>query len=105
MMEFTGDVDFDNILNKCVEILKVKGEDYTLGTGRRTHNFHTVAEFTGMTPEQVLGVYLYKHVSSLFSYIKSGGQRESEPIEERLCDIINYCLLCSKLISEKKQSS
>jgi len=102
---FTGDDDFDSLLQKCIEVLRVKGKDYTIGTGDRLHNFKTVGEFTGMTPEQSLGVYLYKHISAIFAYIKKGDQSESEPIEGRVTDVINYMLLFHKMIQERKRGN
>lgn len=101
----TGDDDFDDVLFDCIKILEVKGEDYTIGTGDRLHNFKTVAEFTGLTPEQVLGVYFYKHVSAIFSFIKKGGKSESEPIEGRIADCINYMLLFHKMVRERNRGN
>jgi len=97
--ELTGDKDFDEVLTQCVKILSVKGKDYTIGMSDRLHNFRTCGEFTGLTPEQTLGVYLYKHIAAVFAYIK--GRTESEPIEGRICDIINYMLLFAKMVREK----
>jgi len=98
----TGDEDFDSMLLKCIEVMRVKSVDYTIGTGDKLHNFKTVAAFMNTTPEQVLGVYLYKHISALYAYIKNGGQSESEPIDGRIADIINYMLLFNKMVNEKR---
>lgn len=101
---FTGDKDMDNILQECFKVLVSKGNDYTIGSQDRLHNFRTVAEMTGLSMEKVFSVYFYKHVSSLFSYVKSGGQSESEPIESRIVDCINYLLLFSKIVAEHKSN-
>jgi len=98
----TGDKDFDSMLKQCIACLESKGEDYTMGTNDRLHNFRTVAEFTGLTKEQVLGVYFYKHISAIFAFIKNGGTHESEPISSRIMDAINYLLLFEKMIQENK---
>lgn len=97
---YTGDEEIDHIIGECLRILKVKGDDYTIGTGDRLHNFRTVAEFTGQRMEEVLGVYLYKHIAAVFAYIKSGGQSESEPIAGRISDVIVYMLLFYKMVVE-----
>jgi len=47
------------------EIMKVKGNDYTLENSDRHFNFKLVAQLVGITPEQVLMVYWLKHVLSL----------------------------------------
>lgn len=96
----TGDEDFDDILKQCIEILKVKGDDYTIGNIDRLHNFKTVASFTGLTPPEVLGVYFYKHVAAIFAFIKSSGKKQSEPISGRIADCINYMLLFYKMVKE-----
>jgi hypothetical protein len=99
----TGDLDMDAILLRSLDVLVVKGADYTIGTGDRLHNFKTSGEFNGITPARALNVLLYKHYASVSSYVKSEGQSESEPIEERLVDVINYCLLLGKLVAEAKR--
>lgn len=101
----TGDEDFDSLLRQCVHLLAVKGKDYTIGTEDKLHNFKTVGEFTGMTPEQTLGVYFYKHIAAIFAYIKNSGQSESEPIEGRIADAVNYLLLFNKMVQERKRGS
>jgi len=97
----TGDPDFDRLLERCLEVLKVKGHDYTMGSPDRLANFREAGRFLDEDPMKVLGVHLYKHVAAVFSYIK--GRTESEPIEERLVDVINYCLLLGRMVAEAKR--
>lgn len=99
----TGDPDFDMCLEACFEILGVKGNDYTVGSKDRLFNFRRVAEFTGLTMEQVWSVYFAKHIFAVFNYVKSGGKSESEPIEGRLNDVINYTLLMYKIVQERER--
>lgn len=99
----TGDTDMDSILLRSLDVLAVKGTDYTVGTGDRLHNFKMAGEFNGITPARALNVYLYKHYTAVANYVKSEGRSESEPIEERLVDVINYCLLLAKLVAEAKR--
>lgn len=105
LRRLTGDKDIDELLDKCIKILETKGDDYTIGTGDRLHNFKTVAEFTGMFPEQALGIYLYKHMSAVYAYIKTGKKNESEPIEGRIADVVNYMLLFYKMVQERKRGN
>ena len=104
MMRLTGDDDFDEALNKCAQVLEVKGKDYTIGNTDRMHNFKTAASNFGITPLQSIGLYMYKHMAAVMSYIKSGGQNESEPIEMRIVDNINYLLFLYKMVQEEKRS-
>lgn len=99
----TGDKDFDETLEECFKVLGVKGADYTVGSKDRLANFNRGAELLGMRPEQVLAVYWYKHVTAVLNYIKTGGQSESEPIQGRITDNINYMLLFSKMVKEKER--
>lgn len=100
----TGDEDMDALLKECLKVLTVKGNDYTQGKGNldRLNNFTTGAEALGLQPRQVLAVYLYKHLTAVLRYLKEG-QVESEPIEGRIVDCINYFLLLGKLIAHEKR--
>ncbi len=101
--KLTGDPDMDAMLERCLRILKVKGDDYTVGRGDadRLHNFRTAAEFLGLSMEEVWAVYAYKHMSAIFAFIK--GKTESEPIEERIADVVNYMLLLARIVAEGKR--
>jgi hypothetical protein len=97
----TGDKEMDQLLTDCIATLKSKGAEYTMGNVDRLHNFRTVGEFTGVGMMATWGVYFYKHVSSLFSYIKNGGEvKSNEPISSRIMDCIVYLLLFHKMTQE-----
>ena len=87
----------------CWKIYDQKGADYTRGKGDldRTDNFKTAAENNGISPFQAWGVYFYKHVSAVWKFLKDG-QVESEPIESRIHDVINYSILLLLLIKETR---
>ncbi len=103
--------EFRDIVNdtfgKCLDILDKKGADYTKGALQEDpfNNFKTVAKDLGITAEQAWAVYAYKHWAAVTNYIKSGGQSESEPIEQRLFDVINYSLLLMGMIQEHKRNA
>jgi hypothetical protein len=42
-----------------------------------------------------------KHFDAIFNYIKTGGKSESEPIDTRLQDAINYLTFMKALIIEE----
>ncbi len=96
--------EFDAIseeLNNLAEnIAKNKRKCYTGGSGDQLANFKRIAERTGQTPLQVWSVYLNKQVDSINSYVKDGS--ESEPIETRFADTLNYLYLGMALIKEAK---
>lgn len=87
------------------QLLLIKGGEYA-GSDDRLANFKRGELRTGAHPFQVLWIYLSKHIDSVETYIKdiaTGKTRtRSEPIEGRLDDIINYCILMKALIKEKE---
>lgn len=90
----------NNIFDDCVKLTETKGDDYTKGNEDVLINFKEGA-FLGLTSYQILGVYMKKHIDSIFNYIKNDGQTESEPIEYRIQDAINYLVFLQALIKEK----
>jgi len=84
---------------KLQTLSETKGAEYT---GRRQDvnphdNFDRHADRLGMLPEQVLSVYMFKHLDSIDTWIKdmaSGNPRKlSESIDGRIDDAILYLLL------------
>lgn len=92
----------ERMISKCQDTLLKKGTDYSSDTDRLS-NFKEAAKRKGITPYQVLGVYMDKHVTAVDNFI-SRGKLESEPIEDRLMDIINYCMLLVALIEDNDQA-
>jgi hypothetical protein len=99
--------DFTAAINELEEtansILKVKGDEYTLGKGEqdRHTNFKEVANLLGLQPKQVWAVYWMKHVFSILSWVK-GGSFGSEPAINRFADERNYSYLGYGLYLEEQ---
>lgn len=99
--------DFQEIVNDTIKstaaLLVAKGEEYA-GTSDRLANFKRGALLTGTTPLQVAFIYASKHYDSLSTYVRKDSacfkQFLSEPIEGRLDDLINYCILMKAIIKE-----
>jgi hypothetical protein len=100
---FDNDV-FGRVLAKCADTMILKGQDYTIGNADRLYNFKKVAELTGLSTRQVWSVYACKHLFAILNYVKTEGKSESEPIEGRIVDAINYLLFLS-LIEERARHS
>lgn len=100
---------FNEIVNETVtsihKLLTVKGGEYA-GSDDRLSNFKRGATLTGCTPLQVAFIYASKHYDAISTYIKKAAlvqeQVLSEPIDGRLDDLINYCLLIKALIKEEQ---
>lgn len=61
-------------------------------------NFKECSDFVGVTPEQVLGVYLFKHMKAIYNFIKTLESHSNEPITGRLSDAHNYLDLLEGLL-------
>lgn len=77
-----------------------KGKEYVQGEDR-LDNFKRIAQEVGMTPEQVLWVYLKKHLDSIAYYVKNG-KLESETLEGRILDARVYLSLLLGLQRERE---
>jgi hypothetical protein len=103
--KYTGYSDIDIFLDECLDTMRKKGHDYRQGNDDDLlHNFRSVGEQVGEDMMKVWFTYFYKHYSAMVTFIKEGGQSESEPIEGRIKDQIVYLLLFYRMIQEKKTS-
>tara|TARA_R100001244_G_scaffold87102_1_gene66722 strand:+ start:304 stop:627 length:324 start_codon:yes stop_codon:yes gene_type:complete len=91
------------LISQEMEIMKVKGDEYTIGNIDKFQNFKSLAERLGTTPKQILMVYLLKHIDSICNYAITGKESSDEPIEGRIMDARNYLLLLAGLIVEEKE--
>jgi len=94
----------EDTMRAIEKLLLVKGGEYA-GSEDRLANFKRGQLRTGAHPYQVLWIYMSKHIDSVETFVKdtaAGIERErSEPIDGRLDDIINYCLLMKALVKEQ----
>ena len=79
-----------------------KGLSYS-GTEDAFGNFKRCAKLSGTTPEQTWFTYFIKHFDSLCSYLREE-YNDTEPIEGRIIDLINYLMLFYGMIKEKQIS-
>lgn len=98
--------EFDALVGETVEsirkLLTVKGGEYTGPGDDRLAAFKRSADLAGVAPLQCLLIYMVKHFDAFATYVRddaAGKTRErSEPIDGRLDDTINYCILAKALI-------
>jgi len=98
---YTGDEDFDALIEKGIRIMKTKSVDYA-EAGDRLAEIKETARDVGITPRQVLGVYINKHYRSVKKWMR-GEELRGEPIEEKLCDIQVYAWIAAKLAAEERK--
>ena len=94
------------LLGSAKEVMFKKNQDYSKikGGGDALSQFKETAKDLGVSPLAVWYVYAKKHWSAIQAYVKNNGVVESEPIEERMVDMINYILLLNGLLIDAKAS-
>ena len=105
LLRMLGNEHFKKSVLDCWRIYDKKGNDYTRGLGDidRAVYFKKAALFNKVSPLQAWGVYFYKHMAAVFRFI-GDGKVESEPIEGRIHDLINYSILLLLLVKEKQHA-
>ena len=89
---------WDGLIAEAWGIQITKGVDYA-GREDKLANFKKRAAASGISPLQVLSIYMGKHLDSIESFIREG-KLESEPIRGRIIDAINYLSFIEPLASE-----
>lgn len=89
----------DDLLADAMVLNDKKGKDYS-GDSDALASFKTQAEQAGITPLQVWSIFAGKHWLAVQSYVRNG-QVESEPIRERITDLIVYLCLLQGLIEDE----
>lgn len=106
--------EFDKVFQEAIaqanNLLATKGVEYTgPQTQDRLANFKRGATLTGCTPLQVAFVYASKHYDAISTFVqndaKGAKQFLSEPIEGRLHDLMNYCILMLAIIRDGSAKS
>jgi hypothetical protein len=90
-----------DILPQCFEIMKTKGESYS-GLEDKLGNFKRIAKTLNLSVEQVWYVYFAKHMDALQSYLR-GEYKDSEKIQGRIQDLINYLFLLTGILKEQNK--
>jgi len=89
----------DKLFEESFKLLKSKNKDYSTNDDA-LNGFKLAAKDAGITTYQAWLIYARKHWGAIANFCKNGGQVESEPIRERLKDMINYCALLEAIIED-----
>lgn len=104
-----GAVDFMNLIedtfNTMLKLSDTKGAEYASDkqNQNRHENFDRAAARMGLAPEQILQVYLDKHMTAIYTWISRVANPPktevvtSEPITGRIDDAILYLILLKGL--------
>lgn len=88
------------MMNKCGNVLMRKGKEYAGENSDRLVSFKRAAGLTGETPTKVALSYMCKHVVSVYD-LAERGVTDAALWDEKLGDLINYCILTRALIAEE----
>ena len=88
----------EDLLPKCKDIRTSKGIAYS-GKEDKLGNFKRCAALSGMPIEKAWFIYFVKRFDALSSYIR-GEYVDSEPIDGRIMDLINYLFLLYAIIKD-----
>jgi hypothetical protein len=91
--------EFNEFAEKQADIMLKKGNDYA--NEDRLSNFKLVAQITGLTPEQVIMVFIATKTVRLGNLIASGKAPNNESIEDNLLDSSNYNQLLNMIRNDK----
>lgn len=86
-------------LERCLETLKVKGDEYVFGNDRLEH-FKTTATEQETTPKQALWGMASKHITSISGMCRNDTGTKAL-WDEKITDGINYLLLLRALVEEE----
>lgn len=88
----------DDFFERCKRVLIDKGRDYS-----PNNDAFESFKIDGIEKEMVLWVFLNKHLKAIQSYIKRGAT-ESEPVEMRILDAINYLAILFAMLMEQHEN-
>jgi len=105
--------EFDELVERRLGLIRAtlvsKGREYASSTDR-LHNFNRGALVQGISPAACLRGYMTKHLVSVLDIIEAVEDHEggyvppAELIDEKLGDLINYCVLLEAvLVAERRR--
>jgi len=94
----------DGLLERCKETLQHKAGEYA-DSRDRLHNFNSAAELIGGTKAQACWGMAVKHVVSVSDMVASGQSYPMPIWDEKLGDMLNYCILLYACVVEKESKN
>lgn len=98
---------FDQILQtrveKMIQVLGAKADEYATDRDR-LHNFKRAGQLLNCSPERALIGMLTKHLVSILDIVdnvESGKKPTVGLWDEKIGDVINYCVLLDGLVNER----
>ncbi len=99
MMYEERDEIIQEMIDKCLRVLKAKAEGYSTDEDV-LHNFRVAAGLQGCSVTQALAGMMTKHTVSVYDMINSGQSYAPAVWDEKIGDLINYLLLLRVAVKE-----
>lgn len=80
------------VMLKCIEVMRTKGTEYTEGSDNKLANFEAESLETIVPVLDIIHIFANKHQRAINNFRKTG-RVESEALEMRFVDRINYLFL------------
>lgn len=102
LTEYLRDAVFAQRFADCMEMIRRKNADYTQGVEKkdRIAAFRRIGMDIDVPMTKVWAIFAQKHWGAVMKFVKDG-QVESEPIDGRINDLINYFVLLGAIIHDK----
>ena len=95
------DSNSDSLVSLAKKVRDSKRPDYTLGKANVLSNFDSTGSDVDLPPEKVLWILLKKHLDAILATVRDPSLGQSEPIDLRFADAINYLLLLYSIIKRR----
>lgn len=101
LTDYLGDAVFAKRFADCIDMIKRKNADYTQGVEKRDRiaAFRRIGGDISVPMPKVWAIFAQKHWGAVMKYVKDG-TTESEPIDGRINDLINYFVLLGAIIDD-----
>ena len=96
---------FEEQVQRCREVLLIKGKEYTPDEADRFSSFKSAAVLQHTTQANALLGMLSKHIISLYDMSFVGTDRYDMAVwDEKITDALNYLFILTAILKEEKQS-
>lgn len=96
---------FEEQVQRCREVLLIKGKEYTPDEADRFSSFKTAAGLQHTTQIQALLGMLAKHIVSLYDMSYVGTEKYDMAVwDEKITDAMNYLFILTAILKEEGKS-
>lgn len=95
----------DLLLTLAKRVEDSKRPSYTAGNPDVLHNFKLDADMAKILPTQNWATHMLKQAAALARWAQDPDRPQSEPVEQRFADLVNYAKLGFAMMIEREQTA